>query len=228
MGEYAEFTSKFFPLSAKIENEEILYQLICESNLISKIILKYINFDVGYVDETKTIFYKRFRDGINKLLLYLPLNEEIGIHACMRFSIEQLLKFVYSIYFDKSVEDINKTGYRHIKEDIKENHLIPETVKLQLQKIYTYYAKYSNDIHAKTVIENEELISLGRIIRSKNEYSGNIEIDLRKVLNVSYIIMHLIFGLKYEILNASERMSIEHLASRKRKRTIYKIFEYNI
>lgn len=57
--------------------------------------------------------------GINKILIYLPLNDNIGIFSCMRYSIEQFLKFIYSIYLNDSVEIINKKGYRHIKERIK-------------------------------------------------------------------------------------------------------------
>ena len=75
-----------------MENEETLYRLICESNLISRIMLKYMDMSIEYVDQEKLIFYRRFRDGINKVLLYLPLNEEIGICACMRYSVEQFLK----------------------------------------------------------------------------------------------------------------------------------------
>lgn len=228
MGEYAEFINRYFPASSKIENDEVLYQLICESNLISKIMLKYLSLEVAYINEAKIIFYRRFRDGVNKLLIYLPLNEEIGIHACMRFSIEQFLKFIYAIYFDKEPDEISKTGYRHLKEDIKNNDLIPREVKFELQKIYTYYAEYSNDMHAKEIDENEELISLGRIIRTSNEYSSRIENDLRNLLNTSYTIMSEIFHIKYEMLNASERIGIENLSSRGRKKKIYKILEYDM
>ena len=48
MGEYAEFINRYFPASSKIENDEVLYQLICESNLISKIMLKYLKILIIY------------------------------------------------------------------------------------------------------------------------------------------------------------------------------------
>lgn len=225
MGEYGKFINKYFPSSAPIENEEALYRLICESNLISQIMLKYISLEVEYLTESKLIFYKRFRDGVNKLLMYLPLNEEIGIYACMRYSIEQFLKFIYAIYFDEELEVIGRTSYRHIKEDIKKNSVISDDIKLEMQKIYTYYANYSNDVHAKEIDENKELVSLGKIIKSDNEYSKAIENDLRKFLNISYKIMNKIFHIKYEILNTSERMSIERLQSN-RKKIIFEMLEY--
>jgi hypothetical protein len=225
MGEYGKFINKYFPFSASMENEEALYRLICESNLISQIMLKYISLEVEYLTEFKLIFYKRFRDGVNKLLMYLPLNEEIGIYACMRYSIEHFLKFVYAIYFDEELEVIGRTGYRHIKEDIKQNTVIADDIKNKLQRIYSYYAKYSNDVHAKEIDENEELVSLGRIIRAQNEYSKEIENDLRNFLNISYKIMNSIFHIRYEMLNASERINIEKLRP-KRKEIVLKILEY--
>lgn len=228
MGEYAEFINKYFPFSSKIENEEVIYRLICENNLISEIMLKYISLDIGCLNKEKKVFYKRFRDGINKLLMYLPLNEEIGIYACMRFSVEQFLKFVYAIYFNKNADEISRISYRHIKEDIRNNIYVPETVKSELQKVYTYYAKYSNDIHAREIDENEGLVSLGRIIRSINEYSDNIENDLRNFLDTTYVIMNRIFHIEYKMLDTSERLSIANLKSCKRKKKIYNILEYDI
>jgi hypothetical protein len=55
MGEYADFISKYFPLSGQMENEETLYRLICESNLISRIMLKYMDMSIEYVDQEKLI-----------------------------------------------------------------------------------------------------------------------------------------------------------------------------
>ena len=80
-------------------------------------------------------------------------------------------------------------------------------------------------MHAKEIDENEELVSLGRIIRAQNEYSKEIENDLRNFLNISYKIMNSIFHIRYEMLNASERINIEKLRP-KRKEIVLKILEY--
>ena len=91
MNEYSKFLKKFFPLSAEIPNGNTIYQFVCENNLISEIILSYMDVNKFYMSKEKLIFYRRYRDGVNKLLIYIPLNDEIGIYACMRYSIEQLL-----------------------------------------------------------------------------------------------------------------------------------------
>ena len=98
MSEYLKFMEKYFPYSSKIPNEDKIYQLVCENNLMVGIILSNMDASRFYLNEEKLIFYRRYRDGVNKILIYIPLNDEIGIYACMRYSIEQLLKFIYSIY----------------------------------------------------------------------------------------------------------------------------------
>lgn len=225
MNEYSKFLKKFFPLSAEIPNGNTIYQFVCENNLISEIILSYMDVNKFYMSKEKLIFYRRYRDGVNKLLIYIPLNDEIGIYACMRYSIEQLLKFIYSIYFEKDIINISRTSYRHIKGDIKNNDNIDAYIKQHLIKLYTYYANYSNDLHDKEVTCDRELDFLGNIIQSENEFVYDIEKDLKEILTLSYEILCHLFDIKYDLLNISERLSLAHLNSRGRKRKIYSILK---
>lgn len=225
MSEYLKFMEKYFPYSSKIPNEDKIYQLVCENNLMVGIILSNMDASRFYLNEEKLIFYRRYRDGVNKILIYIPLNDEIGIYACMRYSIEQLLKFIYSIYFEKDIIDINRTSYRYIKGDIKNNDNIDTYIKQHLMKLYTYYANYSNDLHDKEVTCNKELDFLGNIIQSENEFAYDIEKDLKEILTLSYEILCHLFDIKYDLLNISERLSLAHLNSRGRKRKIYSILK---
>ena len=77
----------------------------------------------------------------------------------------------------------------------------------------------------KKLMRTKNFVSLGRIIRAQNEYSKEIENDLRNFLNISYKIMNSIFHIRYEMLNASERINIEKLRP-KRKEIVLKILEY--
>lgn len=225
MSEYLKFMEKYFPYSLKIPNEDKIYQLVCENNLMVGIILSNMDASRFYLNEEKLIFYRRYRDGVNKILIYIPLNDEIGIYACMRYSIEQLLKFIYSIYFEKNIADISRTSYRYIKEDIKKNRNIDTDIKECLLKLYTYYANYSNDLHDKEVTCNKELDFLGNIIQSENEFADGVEKDLRNILILSYKIMCHVFDIKYNLLNVSERSSLESLKSKGGKRKIYSILK---
>lgn len=227
MSEYRDFLVKYFPLSNKMEKEDRIYNLVCENNVISEMFLKYINYHPNNINQEKTIYYKRFRDGINKLLIYLPINEGIGIYACMRYSVEQFLKFIYSIYFTESIDRINRTSYRHIKDDIRGNINITTDIRLNIEKLYTYYAKYSNDVHDKNVIYDKELTFLADTLKGENEFSKFVEKDLSNILLIVYEIMCKIFDISYNCLNVSERLQIAKLALKKRRVKILKILNYD-
>ena len=66
---------------------------------------------------------------------------------------------------------------------------------------------------------------LGNIIQSENEFADGIEKDLRNILILSYKIMCHVFDIKYNLLNVSERSSLESLKSKGGKRKIYSILK---
>lgn len=228
MKEYQNFLNKYFPLSGNISEENRIYNLICENNIMSSLFLKYANCNLYFLNEEKCMYYARFRDGINKLLIYLPLNEGIGIYACMRYSVEQFLKFVYGIYFDYNIDKINRTSYRHIKDDIRDNSNIPQTIKDELLKLYTYYAKYSNDIHDKNLLYEDELIFLGNILKNENSFAQDIDKDVSNILMITYIILIRIFNITFQCFSASERLQLAKLVLKKRKNKILKILQCDI
>lgn len=163
-----------------------------------------------------------------KILIYLPLNDSIGIYACMRYSIEQFIKFIYSIYFEKEIDKINKTSYRFIKDDINGNTLIQDKLKSELRKIYTYYAKYSNDIHNKKIIYDDNLNFLGDILTMQNNFCKDIDTDLSTILLITYTIIKEIFNIHYEDFCASERSQFQNLTiNRHRKEKILTILSKN-
>ena len=91
MDEYDEFLFKYFPnANFSKDDKRSLYGLVCENNVMSEIFLKYISSH----NTDFMMYYLRYRDGINKLLIYVPVNDDIGVYACMRYIIEQILKFI--------------------------------------------------------------------------------------------------------------------------------------
>ena len=66
---------------------------------------------------------------------------------------------------------------------------------------------------------------LGNIIQSENEFADGVEKDLRNILILSYKIMCHVFDIKYNLLNVSERSSLESLKSKGGKRKIYSILK---
>ncbi|MBA4697826.1 MAG: hypothetical protein H2212_00180 [Ruminococcus sp.] len=223
MGDYENFISKYFPQASIQENAEGLYNLVCESNIVSAVFLRYMDTEKYNLTEEKKLYYIRFRDAVNKLLFYVPLNDGIGIFSCMRYLLEQYLKFIYAIHFDIDISKINITSYRHIKEDIKESYLIDQKVKEKIERIYSFYAKYSNDVHDKDTTNDNELTFLEDILKGKNAFWGTTVDDLRKILDVTYDILECLFEINFEDLNSVERMKISKMKSRKRSRKILKL-----
>lgn len=227
MSEFIRFLEKYFPeVDMPSFHGDKLYYLVCESNIMARIYLKYMDFDDLGVSSDRLTYYVRFRDGVNKLLMYTPINDGIGIYACMRYSIEQFLKFIYSLYFPNDISKINTTSYRHIKEDFKNSKSLQQYVRERIEKIYSYYAKYSNDIHDKTVVYDKELEFIGDVIKGKNDFVREIENDLSNFLFITYEIINEIFKIEYIDLNIAEKMSIVKIGSKKRKNRILKIMKY--
>lgn len=215
MKEYQKFLTKFYPQVNYSVDCSSLYMLVVENNIMTKLFLKYKNKKDG-----EDIFYKRFRDAVNKLLIYVPLNDGIGINACMRYLIEQFLKYIYSIYFNLTIKNINKISYRHIKEDFKEKENIEEKILCRLEKLYSFYAKYSNDVHECSIVYEKELTFLAKILKEDNIYISKIISDLQKILFVTYEIMFYIFGMKYEKFSFPDRTLVNKIHSKKRRQKI--------
>lgn len=228
MEEYQKFLNTYFPLAGNISEANRIYNLICENNTMSSLLLKYADCNTYFLNEEKCMYYARFRDGINKLLIYLPLNEGIGIYACMRYSVEQFLKFVYGIYFDYNIAKINRTSYRHIKDDIRDNNNIAKQIKGEMSKLYTYYAKYSNDIHDKNLLYEDELIFLGNILKNENGFAQDIDKDVSNILIITYTILIQIFDITFQCFSASERLQLAKLELEKRKNKILEILQCDI
>lgn len=189
---------------------------------MSEIFLKYISSH----NTDFMMYYLRYRDGINKLLIYVPVNDDIGVYACMRYIIEQILKFIYSLYGENSIEKINRTSYRHIKEEIRLMRNMPEDIKEKVEKLYTYYAKYSNNIHDKSVNYDHELTFLGEVLKNENKFKGSIS-DIKNIVFNVYDILISIFEITYEQLNLSERIKLSEVIKRNRKEKILELLKYS-
>ena len=149
-------------------------------------------------------YYLRYRDGINKLLIYVPVNDDIGVYACMRYIIEQILKFIYSLYGENSIEKINRTSYRHIKEEIRLMRNMPD----------------------KSVDYDHELTFLGEVLKDENKFKDSIS-DIKNIVFNVYDILISIFEITYEQLNLSERIKLSEVIKRNRKEKILELLKYS-
>lgn len=213
---YYDFIQKYFPNSGASDKIEILYRKIEEINTLYEIFQNHTNFANSYLNEDKIIYLKRHIVGLNRLLIYVPLNDDIGIDACMRYSVEQFLKFLYGIYFDKDINKINKTSFRNIKDDFKELTNLDARVSECLTTIYNLYGKYSNNIHKNCALDEDRFKYLSEILTSETGYAYKIQEDIDKIFSFFATVMASIFEIKMEGLSSSERLRLYSGLKRKK------------
>ncbi|MDQ0202454.1 hypothetical protein [Pectinatus haikarae] len=173
---YLEFIKKNFPESAIAKNINIydFYKIIQEVNLSISILSKYA---IQNDNDCWEIFLSRFQDALNKLLLYLPLNDSTGINILFRIMVESLLKYLYSISIDSDFNKIDKLAYRELKAKLKHTNI-------DYQVLYSIYAKYSNSIHVKKEYNNDTIIILQDIISSKQPNIVKLINEVLKLVNI--------------------------------------------
>lgn len=216
---YKKFIREFFPMSYVINDSNInlIYKRVCENNVITEIYEKCIELNNT---QCHISFLKQYRLQFNKLLIYIALNEETGINFCIRSTIEYLLKFIYSLYFDNTVDNINKISFRNIKDDFKDFYDTKLNInENELKKLLTYYGKYSNSIHGKED-DDGSLEYMGEIIKSKHYDFNKLDETLQQILDSYEIIMKEIFDFDEYPIASTELFRIKNSVSNKRFRKI--------
>lgn len=226
MDKYELFLEKYFPY-LKITGNQMqfkeLHSLVCRNNFMTDIYIKYIDIKQCYLNDEKMIFLKRYKIQLNKLLIYIPLNDSIGINGCIRSCIEQLIKFVYAIYVDEDTSKINITKYRILKEKLLDAEIEIETT--ELNKLFSYYGSYSNEIHDKGTCLNDELIYLKDLLVGENIYIKNINKDIRNIITIYEDIMIKVFGISERHLASFERMQLPKIVGINRSKKILKLMK---
>lgn len=217
--EYKEFIKKYFPYSGAINDEsiELIYSRICENNLVTDIYDKYIsNEEYNNGISCYLIFLQRYKNHFNKLLLYIALNDYSGVNFCIRTAIENLLKFLYSIYFNKKFQTVNTTSFRHLKEELNslETELFIDTGKLNI--LFTYYGDFSNSIHDKLESYQSELEYMESIIQSNAFKFNELDGKLIKILNNYELLISNIFKFSEKTFSSSEMIRLKNALSVKR------------
>lgn len=126
----------------------------------------------------------------------------------------QLLKFFYSICFNLTINDINKTSYRHIKDDLKNREATIKLDQKDLEVLYTYYAKYSNDVHDKST-SSQEIGFLEEILKGDNRFIKQIYNDLLKLTKQYDKIMINLFSIATNDLTLAELQRIHRYMNSK-------------
>lgn len=218
MIKYKDFISSYFPGCHYTKNFDLIFSLISSNNILLDIFNTYVD------NKTKNnlIFSKRYQIGINKILIYIPLNDNIGIYACMRYLIEQLLKFIYSIYINETIEKINTTGFRIIKDNLlkQENYPFDKNI---IEQLISYYVKYSNNIHEKNIILQDTFPYLTSLLTQPNKFLEEVYNDLNSILDDCYLIYIKQFNIYYNRFSTDERLRLDKCFGSSKRKKIYNL-----
>lgn len=219
MENYKKFIETNFPNSGLSNNPslETLYKRICENNVLTDVLSKYILNSIDEHPELKPelIFFYNYVAYANKLLLYLPLGDFSSIHFCLRSSIEQMLKFLYSCYFSHDFNHIKKTSFRYLKENFRDLNTIPEPCKKSIDLLLKYYGSFSNAVHLK-VKDTMQITFLEDMIKSTDINLSKINDWLIDIINSYQIIICDKFQIKQEDLSTSDIIRLRNNTSKKR------------
>lgn len=215
--EYTKFLKQYIPKSNFIHNNKTkeIYLRVVENVIVTEIFKNYFN---EYGIECYMDFLDIYKNKYNKILLYLGINDYDSVTYCIRSLIENLLKFIYSIYIIESKENIEKLSYRNMKNELIEFSQNGLEIKLDvINKLFSIYGEYSNAIHGKknNKVSLEYIID---IIENENENLSNIEIVLLDILNIYEDIMINILSIEY--LSTSDLITLKKSLSKKRFNTL--------
>ena len=134
------------------------------------------------------------------------------------------MKFFYSIFFNLTINDINKTSYRHIKDDLKNREATIKLDQKDLEVLYTYYAKYSNDVHDKST-SSQEIGFLEEILKGDNRFIKQIYNDLLKLTKQYDKIMINLFSIVTNDLTLAELQRIHRYMNSKQYTNLLSLME---
>lgn len=225
--EYNEFIKKHFPYSSCNENEsiELLYARVCENNLVTEVYEKYILAEECGINY-HFIFLQKYRNQLNKLLLYLPLNEPSGINFCMRATIENLIKFLYSIYFRVDLQSVTRCKFRHIREGLSGVETESYIDKVKMNILFNFYGNFSNSIHDKVEDQEFQLEYMESIIETCAFGLVELEAKVVTMLNIYESLICNIFEIKEETLSSSDILRLKKsLSSNRFKKVVNNLYK---
>ncbi|MGG4263723.1 hypothetical protein [Peribacillus simplex] len=152
---YKEYLKKQIPNSMWLNDEKFeeqligLYGSINDNLTMIKIHVDYFN-EYGHIFayDINNKFLVDLRSNLLSILIAFPLNHIGFVHYLIRTCTESLLKMIYSMVFtDKSEEQIAKTPFRHLKDELKKEYSYAPTIKENIIILTNMYGTYSKNVH---------------------------------------------------------------------------------
>lgn len=221
--EYLNFIIKHFPNSSisKNPNLEGLYKAVTENNITTNLYIR--NLDSCH-KTTKTLIL-RFRDLTYRFLIVCPVNDLFSINFYMRLMTENVLKIIYSLNSEQSLNEIDKMKYRYLKDSLNTFYKNNSYLKSDLNELYNLYGKYSNYVHNKNYILNLE--SMESIITSSSLDLVIINRNLGKIINAYNKVVIYELKLDNDTLSTPDKLQILHNFRKKISDIFFEFLSHN-
>nr|DAE48816.1 MAG TPA: hypothetical protein [Caudoviricetes sp.] len=218
---YCEFLKSNFPNFPNPDLKEIeqIYIKICENNILTDFFVEKLR----ELDKEISIeFINRYKKTLNKLLIYIGVNDEDIINFSFRSSVEYILKSLCSFNEFSSEEKINKLSFRSISELLKkeENYLYTD-MKVDSSNLLSLYGKFSNEVHGKVDIKINELEYMNLILGTNHVDYSKIYNNICNIVDTYEKIFIRALNISLSNIDASIIFKLSNIVSNKRIKKIF-------
>lgn len=219
---YIDFLKESFPKLTLQQSDDLkkIYMKICENNILSDYFRSQLT---GKYEKVKIEYLDYYRSQLNKILIYIGINEENIINFCFRASTEYILKLLYSMKNDNDISAIDKKSFRFLSDDLKnkDEELYKDMVQ-DIAKLLSDYGHFSNKIHGKLNDKNE-LQYMNEILTGSNIDFSRTFRQLTNIVDVYEKILIRSLKINKKNIDASLIFRLENLISNNR---ISKLLSY--
>lgn len=146
---YNYFLKSNFPKSVYITSEDTDIKKTYYSTINKLIELIIIYRETNLFSESSTLLFEEIRILLNKMLLYVPLNDSFILSSIIRILAEKYLKLIISISdYDIDEKNLRNLRFTNMKEVIKETRQLNEYTD-EIEIIYSIFNEHSQIIHDK-------------------------------------------------------------------------------
>ncbi|MHB9937891.1 hypothetical protein CF098_07660 [Clostridium sporogenes] len=225
MNNFSKFLQEFFPRhpSKNSKNLQMVYEKICENNMLTDIFINKINEDNI---KDRTIFLILYKNKFVKILLYIGLNDIDSINYCIRSAVEYLLKFLFSIKNNSDIKIAGQTSFKYLKESLKDpNGELYHSMYKDINPLISTYGNFSNKLHGKDIRINNETEYLQEILTQNNVDYKKLCDTICQIVDCYEIIMIKILKLNIKKLSASEALRITNFWDKDKVNKLLKVYE---
>ncbi|RAP29177.1 hypothetical protein C2W64_04124 [Brevibacillus laterosporus] len=207
---YYVFLKQVMPHSPWVKSEKINSSFLEVFNAIQEnLILAEINTDNAMFQspKSKKILFAFYKENILSILIAWPTNHPGFISYNIRTACETLLKLVYAHLFPfKNYEDVSRTSFRHLKEEIKKS--TSGVTKESIIDLCLLYGESSKQIHGHSTSYSEDDLVINSYFENLFDNVKKFSEAINRLTNIYFILNKNLFGFSFFGLRVDQIIKI--------------------